>query len=84
MIKHQTQSIPGHENTFIRQALGQAIRLDGRNPNEFRDVEIALSRSEVSASATVVIGSTRVISIVSGEIVVPYPDRPTEGIYVYM
>ena len=64
---------------FIRQALGQGTRLDGRNPNEYREIEVTLSRSEVSATATVVIGNTRVISVVSGEIIAPYPDRPTEG-----
>ena len=72
-----------HEHSFfpvfIRQALGQGIRLDGRNPNEFREVEVTLKRSELSATATVVIGCTRVISVVSGEIIAPYPDRPTEG-----
>ena len=64
---------------FIREALGQGVRLDGRNPHEFREIEVTLSRSEVSATATVVIGRTRVISVVSGEIIAPYPDRPTEG-----
>lgn len=67
-------------SVFIRQALGQGIRLDGRGPNEFRDIEVTLSRAEMSATATVVIGNTRVVSVVSGEIIAPYPDRPTEGI----
>jgi len=71
---------PGHQNIFIRQALGQGIRLDGRNTNEYRDIEVTLKRSEMSSTATVVIGDTRVVSVVSGEIVAPYPDRPTEGI----
>jgi hypothetical protein len=33
----------------------------------------------MSATATVVIGNTRVVSVLSGEIIAPYPDRPTEG-----
>ena len=69
---------------FIRKALGQRIRIDGRGPNEFREVEVTLSRSELSATATVVIGNTRVVSVVSGEITAPYPDRPTEGIMSYL
>jgi exosome complex RNA-binding protein Rrp42 (RNase PH superfamily) len=64
---------------FIRKALGQRIRIDGRGPDEFREVEVTLSRSELTATATVVIGNTRVVSVVSGEITAPYPDRPTEG-----
>ena len=68
---------------FIRKALGQRIRIDGRGPNEFREVEVTMSRSELSATATVVIGNTRVVSVVSGEITAPYPDRPTEGKVTY-
>jgi hypothetical protein len=64
---------------FIRQALGQGIRLDGRGPNEYREIEVSLSRAEMSSTATVVIGNTRVVSVLSGEIIAPYPDRPTEG-----
>jgi hypothetical protein len=33
----------------------------------------------MSSTATVVIGNTRVVSVLSGEIIAPYPDRPTEG-----
>lgn len=47
-------------------------------------MEVTLSRSELSATATVVIGNTRVVSVVSGEITAPYPDRPTEGIMSYL
>ena len=68
-----------HSSVFIRQALGQGIRLDGRGPNEYREIEVSLSRSEMSATATVAIGNTRVVSVLSGEIIAPYPDRPTEG-----
>ena len=64
---------------FIRHALSQGIRLDGRKPVEYRDIDIALSRGEVSATATVVLGKTLVVAVVSAEIVPPYPDRPSEG-----
>ena len=40
---------------------------------------MSLTRAEMSATATVVIGNTRVVSVLSGEIIAPYPDRPTEG-----
>ena len=59
--------------------MAQGIRLDGRGPAEYRDIEVTLNRAEMSATATVIIGGTRVVSVVSAEITAPYPDRPTEG-----
>ena len=57
-----------------------SIRLDGRGFLDYRDVELLLSRTESSSIAEVCIGSSRVISTVYGDIIPPYPDRPTEGI----
>ena len=58
----------------------QNLRLDGRGLLDYRDVELVLSRTETSSIAEVSIGFTRVISTVYGDIIPPYPDRPTEGI----
>ena len=71
--------ICAHEGIFIRQALGEGIRLDGRLADEYRDVELNLYRGESSSSAEVLIGDTRVFCAVHGQITSPYPDRPTEG-----
>jgi exosome complex component RRP45 len=66
---------------FIRQALFESsVRLDGRGITDCRDVSITLSRSEKNSTSEVQIGDTFVITVVSGEIVAPYPDRPTDGI----
>ena len=66
---------------FIRKCLSNVgIRLDGRRPADFLPATINISRSESKSTAEVVLGSTRVITVVSGTICAPYPDRPTEGI----
>ena len=56
------------------------IRLDGRQPKDFRPVSFNLSRSEAYSSAEILLGSTRAITVVKGSICPPFPDRPTEGI----
>lgn len=71
---------PANENVFIRQALLEGIRLDGRNLSEFRDVTIDLNRFETESTSEVRIGNTLVIAKVRGELVTPFPDKPTEGI----
>lgn len=66
---------------FIRQAiLESGIRLDGRDVDSYRDIDIKLERSECSSISEVRFDDTLVITAVSGEIVSPYPDRPVEGI----
>lgn len=64
----------------MNDALKNGIRLDGRGYLDYRDVELILSRTETSSIAEVCIGSSRVLSTVYGDIVPPYPDRPSEGI----
>lgn len=66
---------------FIRQALFESsVRLDGRGVDDCRDVNIKLARTEKSSTSEVQLGDTLVICIVTGDIVTPYPDRPTDGI----
>lgn len=55
------------------------IRLDGRTPDDFRSISISINRSELSSVCETHLGTTSVIAIVTGEVVAPYPDRPTEG-----
>lgn len=56
------------------------MRVDGRQLDECRDIEVILNRQENSSIAEVQLSGTRVICVVSADIVSPYPDRPTEGI----
>lgn len=71
---------PAHEQVFIRQALAQGLRLDGRQLFDYREIDLTLTRGERSSLAEVVVGSTRVVCKVIGDVVTPFPDRPTEGI----
>ena len=66
---------------FVRQSVFHSrIRLDGRGIHDYRNLSIELSRSEQISTAEVQLGSTLVTTVVTGEIVSPYPDRPVEGI----
>lgn len=53
------------------------IRLDGRRPYEYRN--LAISFGKVDGSSDVQLGDTRVMAFVSGQLVQPYMDRPSEG-----
>jgi exosome complex component RRP45 len=68
------------DDLFIRNGLINNIRLDGRRPDEFRKSKIIVNRSESQSSCEVQWGDTRVFASVRGDIVIPYPDRPNEGI----
>lgn len=81
MIKrHNIHDVSSYENSFIRTALEQDVRLDGRKISDFRDVDVTLTRSEVGSTSEVIIGLTRVICSIRGNIITPYPDRATEGV----
>ncbi|OQR89760.1 exosome complex exonuclease RRP45 [Thraustotheca clavata] len=56
-------------------------RADGRGLVEFRRMNLALRRSvrEAQSECEFQLGRTRVLAVVSGEVVPPFPDRPTEG-----
>lgn len=65
---------------FIRQALfDDQLRLDGRTPHDFRAMKVKMTRAETSSLCEVTIGETLVAAAVTGEIVSPFPDRPSEG-----
>ncbi|KAG9416934.1 Exosome complex component RRP45 [Aphanomyces cochlioides] len=56
-------------------------RADGRALLEFRRMNMSLRRSlqEHQSECELQLGRTRVLAVVSGEVVAPFPDRPTEG-----
>lgn len=67
-------------SAFIRQALFEnGIRLDGRGIDDYREIHIKLDRGEATSTSEVHLGNTYVITVITGEIVTPYPDRPVEG-----
>jgi exosome complex component RRP42 len=58
-------------------------RIDGRKPNEIRDINIMLNISKnAEGSALVEIGKTKVVAGVKIELTQPFLDSPDEGILV--
>ncbi|KAH3899161.1 probable Exosome complex component RRP45 [Saccharomycodes ludwigii] len=67
------------ESNFILEALKQNKRLDSRELNEFRDVNITLGKDY--GDVLVEMGNTKVHCKISCELAVPYEDRPFEGLF---
>ncbi|EDO16362.1 hypothetical protein Kpol_1051p10 [Vanderwaltozyma polyspora DSM 70294] len=67
------------EQKFLLEALRQNQRLDGREFDQFRDVEIDFGKE--FGDATVTMGNTKVQCRVSCSIAQPYEDRPFEGLF---
>ncbi|KAL9436870.1 hypothetical protein AB3S75_022839 [Citrus x aurantiifolia] len=66
-----------NEKKFIKTALTSGIRIDGRNPYEYRKLSIKFGRED--GSSEVQLGQTHVKGFVTGQLVQPYRDRPNEG-----
>jgi len=65
----------------IAELLSKGERVDGRKPDEFREVKIETNLLEKSdGSAMVSIGDTKVIAGVKVEIDEPFPDVPDKGV----
>ncbi|KAK4894524.1 hypothetical protein LTR28_002029, partial [Elasticomyces elasticus] len=71
--------ISTNERDFIRQALRENIRLDGRALDAFRDIE--LSFGDEYGVADVRLGKTRVVARISAEVTAPFADRKFDGIF---
>lgn len=67
------------ERQFILKALRSKLRSDGRGLHEQRRLMVQVHRSPAQSRAEVVLGRTRVLTVVSAEVVPPFPDHPTEG-----
>ena len=64
----------------IISLLSKGIRLDGRKPDQYRDIVLELGVSKnAEGSARVKIGDTEVIAGVKLEVMKPYPDTPDSG-----
>ncbi|KAK1588492.1 hypothetical protein Q3G72_023987 [Acer saccharum] len=66
-----------NERKFIETALLSGIRIDGRNPYEYRKLSIKFGRED--GSSEVQLGQTHVMGFVTCQLLQPYRDRPNEG-----
>ncbi|XP_034893634.1 exosome complex component RRP45A isoform X4 [Populus alba] len=66
-----------NEKKFIETALASNLRIDGRNPLEYRKITIKFGRED--GSSEVHLGQTHVMGFVTGQLVQPYQDRQNEG-----
>jgi exosome complex component RRP45 len=69
------------EKEFILEALRAGRRIDGRGIHDFRTIKIAFG--EQRGQAEVQLGQTRVMTVVSAELMEPFPDRPAEGFFLF-
>ncbi|PVI06394.1 hypothetical protein DM02DRAFT_16901 [Periconia macrospinosa] len=67
------------ERDFIQKALEEGVRLDGRDFNAFRPVELTFG--DEFGVADVQLGKTRVIVRVSVDVAVPPPERKFDGVF---
>ncbi len=68
----------------IKQKAVEGVRHDGRNLEEYRDIEIETDyiNETSNGSAMVSIGDTKVLVGISIDVEEPYPDRPESGTIV--
>ena len=79
-----TRSLSTCERDFLRSCAlaesGRVLRGDGREPGEVRNVKLTLSRWHNGAECTVQWGvGTRVTAFVTGTLLPPSQERPSEG-----
>ncbi|KAK4459145.1 ribosomal protein S5 domain 2-type protein [Cladorrhinum samala] len=68
-----------NEKQFVLQALQENLRLDGREIDQYRPLELTFG--DQYGVADVTLGKTRVLAKASAEVTVPYTDRPLDGIF---
>ncbi|MEM2103207.1 MAG: RNA-binding protein, partial [Candidatus Bathyarchaeia archaeon] len=65
----------------IAQLIAHGKRLDGREPNDYRDIKIEVGVIEkAEGSARVKIGNTEVLVGTKVDVGEPFPDTPEEGV----
>ncbi|KAI9678948.1 MAG: hypothetical protein M1829_001933 [Trizodia sp. TS-e1964] len=69
-----------NEQEFVLQALEEKIRLDGREFDAYRNLE--LSFGEDYGAVDVSLGNSRVIAQISAQVTKPFPDRPFDGLFI--
>ena len=73
--------ISTNEELYVLESLKQGFRTDGRKLDEIREPNITLSPNEYGY-VEIEWGLTKLAVRVSAEIVVPYEDRPFEGLFM--
>ncbi|KAE8447106.1 hypothetical protein EG329_011090 [Mollisiaceae sp. DMI_Dod_QoI] len=71
-----------NERQFFAKALQEDIRLDGRNFDQFRALELEFG--DEYGVADVRLGNTRILTKITSEVTTPYPERPFEGIFTIL
>jgi exosome complex component RRP45 len=69
--------VSSNDREFIINALTQGVRMDGREPHASRALNLVFGQK--AGEVEVQLGRTRCIACATGDIVVPFPDRPAEG-----
>ena len=65
----------------IAQLMAKGKRLDGREPNDYREIKVEMGIIEkAEGSARVLLGKTEVLVGVKIEVGKPFPDTPNEGV----
>ncbi|KAJ0405873.1 hypothetical protein P43SY_001605 [Pythium insidiosum] len=80
-IREEHDFLSENERAFLFSSLHDKphVRPDGRELMQQRQIRVQFRRNDDQSQAEVQLGRTRVIANVHGEIVPPFPDRPTEG-----
>ncbi|KAL3145363.1 hypothetical protein ABBQ38_001617 [Trebouxia sp. C0009 RCD-2024] len=76
-VREADVQLSNNQKDFIVKALHEEIRIDGRRPLDYRKVSFQYTLDD--SSCTVLLGQTRVLSVVTAALEAPYPDRPNEG-----
>ena len=83
-LRKQELPLTANETQFIRAALDEGLRTDGRGPFEMREISLRCGRADtVGGHVELSLGETRVLAVVHCEAIEPFPDRPTEGFFQF-
>jgi len=75
--------IPAPRREAIRSMIKRGERVDGRKPEEFREISIEVGvAGNAEGSARVSLGHTKVIAGVKASLGQPFPDSPNAGVQV--
>lgn len=79
MSSRRADVASANERVFVRDALAGGLRVDGRGPLDMRAVGLTWR----PGAAEVQLGRTRVLAVVTADMVEPFPDRPAEGFLAF-
>lgn len=72
-----------NEKEFIANGLNSELRTDGRQLLESRPISFNFQRREAECQVEICAGKTRARCVVTGEVVAPHDDRPTDGFLTF-